>query len=135
MRYISASIKRAVIQRANNRCEYCHLSQKGQAATFHIDHILPINADGKTVLENLALACVACSLYKAAKISATDPMTEESAAIFNPRKDAWRDHFEWSNTTLLGRTAIGRATIHALKMNRPMILEIRREEAFFGRHP
>ena len=29
---------------------------------FHIDHIKPLAADGQTVAENLALACVSCSL-------------------------------------------------------------------------
>jgi hypothetical protein len=33
----------AVIQRAGNRCEYCQLSQDGQEAVFHIDHIIPRN--------------------------------------------------------------------------------------------
>ncbi|MHC5594591.1 MAG: HNH endonuclease [Nostoc sp.] len=37
---------RLVIQRAAERCEYCNLSQAGEAATFHIDHITPVVAGG-----------------------------------------------------------------------------------------
>ena len=37
-------------------------SQLGQVATFHIDHIVPVVADGETTSANLALACVSCSL-------------------------------------------------------------------------
>jgi len=59
---ISSSLRRSVIQRARNRCEYCGLSQEGQEAIFHIDHIVPAAAGGPTSLENLALACVSCSL-------------------------------------------------------------------------
>lgn len=63
---IPASLRRLVVQRAGDRCEYCGLSQVGQAATFHIDHVIPIAAGGGTVAANLALACVSCSLYKGA---------------------------------------------------------------------
>jgi hypothetical protein len=58
MTTISASLRRLVIQRAENRCEYCGISQIGQVATFHIDRIVPVVADGETIAENLALACV-----------------------------------------------------------------------------
>jgi 5-methylcytosine-specific restriction endonuclease McrA len=51
------------------------LSQSGQAATFHIDHIVPEVAGGATVAENLALACVSCSLKKGAKQLLADPET------------------------------------------------------------
>lgn len=39
MRHIPSNLRKTVIRRAVNRCEYCRLSQKGQEATFHIDHI------------------------------------------------------------------------------------------------
>lgn len=50
---IPASLRRLVIQRADNRCEYCGLSQLGQAATFHIDHVIPVVVDGSTTADNL----------------------------------------------------------------------------------
>jgi 5-methylcytosine-specific restriction endonuclease McrA len=57
---IPAALRRFVIQRSDERCEYCKLSQLGQVATFHIDHIGPVAAGGETTDENLALACVSC---------------------------------------------------------------------------
>jgi hypothetical protein len=48
-------LRRLVIQRAEDRCEYCGISQLGQVATFHIDHIIPSVAGGETTAENLAL--------------------------------------------------------------------------------
>ena len=54
---ISATLRRQVIERAGNRCEYCRLAQTGQEATFHIDHVVPVVGGGKTAVENLALAC------------------------------------------------------------------------------
>lgn len=117
------------------RCEYCGLAQQGQEATFHVDHVQPIRAGGPTEPENLALACVSCSLRKAARVLGVDPITGEAARLFNPRQDAWPEHFEWRAVTLVGRTATGRATVDALAMNRPLILAIRTEEMLLGRHP
>ncbi|HEX4997229.1 MAG TPA: hypothetical protein VFY29_03330 [Terriglobia bacterium] len=49
--------------------------------------------------------------------------------LFNPRKDNWQDHFELlSDFRIVGRTEIGRATTETLRMNRPLVIEIRREE-------
>jgi hypothetical protein len=135
MRYIPAEVRRLVLQRATGRCEYCGLSQEGQEATFHIDHIVPVAAGGQTTAENLALACVSCSLRKAARQTVIDPQTGEEVVLYNPRRERWSDHFRWEGVRLVGQTAIGRATVAALDMNRPLILAIRQEEANLGRHP
>jgi hypothetical protein len=132
---ISSTLRNLVIRRADNRCEYCKLSQMGQEATFHIDHVIPVAADGPTEADNLALACVSCSLHKAAKQVVQDPLTTETVKIFNPRKQPWESHFRWEDVQIVGLTAQGRATIAALRMNRPIILAIRQEEAILGRHP
>jgi hypothetical protein len=55
---ISPSLHAEVVLRAGQRCEYCRLSQLGQEAAFHIDHVRPRAAGGPTIAENLALACV-----------------------------------------------------------------------------
>ena len=132
---IPASLQRLVARRAGGRCEYCGLSQEGQEARFHIDHVVPVARGGATVEENLALACVSCSLRKAARQSAFDPQTGREAALFNPRADSWKEHFRWDDVCVSGLTPTGRATVKALKMNRLLILAIRREETLRGRHP
>jgi hypothetical protein len=132
---IPARLRRLVIRRSSERCEYCHLSQAGQEATFHIDHVIPVAAGGLTVANNLALACVSCSLRKGARQAAVDPQTSTIALLFHPRRDTWSEHFAWQGVRLLGLTATGRATIKALDLNRPLILSIRQEEALLGRHP
>lgn len=95
MRYIPPSLRHLIVERAGNRCEYCSLSQIGQSAKFHIDHVIPIVEGGQSTEDNLALACVACSLHKAARLKAVDPDTEEQAFIYNPRTQVWTDHFRW----------------------------------------
>jgi hypothetical protein len=135
MSYIPTELRQLVIQRAAGRCEYCGLSQEGQEATFHIDHVIPVAAGGQTVAENLALACVSCSLRKAARQTAIDPQSGREVALYNPRRDTWHLHFRWEGIYLIGLTATGRATIKALDMNRILILAIREEETVLGRHP
>ena len=103
--------------------------------TFHIDHIVPLAEGGQTTEDNLALACVSCSLRKAARLKVTDPDTGQQASIYNPRKQAWPEHFRWNRMHVVGLTPTGRATILALDMNRPIILAIRAEEALLNRHP
>jgi hypothetical protein len=132
---VTTRLRRLVVDRAGGRCEYCGLSQEGQEATFHIDHIVPRVAGGPTVAENLALACVSCSLRKEARRSASDPLTGRRVALFHPRRQRWADHFQWHGVTVVGRTPTGRATVVALQMNRSLILAIRQEEADRGRHP
>jgi hypothetical protein len=133
-RYVPAELRRLVSDRANNRCEYCQLSQLGQEAAFHVDHVTPVVAGGKTAAENLALACVSCSLRKSAREIATDPETGSEAPLFNPRHDSWSENFRWEGVDLVGLSPTGRATILALSMNRPIVLAIREEEAALGRH-
>ncbi len=132
---IPAALRRLVVQRANGRCEYCGLAQVGQEATFHIDHIVPVSADGPTTEGNLALACTSCSLRKEARRTAVDPQTRRKVSLFHPRRQRWPDHFRWKGMTVIGLSATGRATVSALTMNRPSILVIREEETDRGRHP
>ena len=135
MSLIPAALRRLVIQRADSRCEYCGISQAGQVATFHVDHVVPSVAGGETSEENLALACVSCSLRKGARQAIKDPITGDSVSVFNPRQQSWKEHFTWHDVQILGLTATGRATVSLLNLNRPTMLAIRSEEALLGRHP
>jgi hypothetical protein len=132
---ISSRLRDEVVRRAGDRCEYCRLSQAGQEAVFHIDHVVPRSAGGPTTADNLALACVSCSLRKWARRTATDPESGGEVPLFNPRTQSWMEHFRWAAETIVPLTATGRATVEALAINRPLILAIRREEAARRRHP
>ena len=128
--HIPTRLARQVRRRARYCCEYCRLPQKMQEATFHIDHVKPKAKGGATKLDNLALACVTCSLRKAARTKAKDPRTRKFSRLFNPRSDTWDEHFRITATfRIRGLTSSGRATIRALGMNRNAIVAIRRELA------
>jgi 5-methylcytosine-specific restriction endonuclease McrA len=100
MRSISGALRRRVIRRAQGRCEYCRLSQTGQEATFHIDHVIPRAAGGETVFENFALACVPCSLHKGARQIGIDPQSGTEVSLYDPRHDPWHEHFQWEGIFL-----------------------------------
>ncbi len=135
-RYLPSNLAIEVRRRANDICEYCLLGQDSQEAVFHIDHIQPLSRGGTTTLENLALACVGCSLHKAARHHARDFRTGRLVPLFNPRQDAWTDHFGFTkNWRIRGRTAIGRVTAEALEMNRIALVAIRIQLAKVGRYP
>ena len=81
-----------------------------------------------TSLENLALACVSCSLRKGARTTAIDPAAGDTAQLFHPRLHAWSDHFIADvSGEIFGLTAIGRATITSLSMISSATRRVRRK--------
>lgn len=101
------------------------------------DHIQPRSKGGGTSFENVCLACQTCNEYKSDRTEAEDPLTGEHCSLFNPRTQPWLEHFTWSldTTRVEGITAIGRATVAALRMNNPIIVAARYRWAVNGWHP
>ena len=63
---------------------------------MQVDHIIPEAAGGKTEIANLWLACVPCNQRKAYRTHARDPHSGQIAPLFNPAKERWSSHFQWS---------------------------------------
>jgi hypothetical protein len=101
---------------------------------MHVDHIDPHGGDN---VYNLCLACWNCNTSKHQATAALDPETQEMVRLFNPRHDEWPEHFEWidGGIWLRGLTAIGRATIDRLKMNRAVVVIARKRWIEGGYHP
>jgi hypothetical protein len=78
-----------------------------------------------TAPENLALCCLHCNCHKGPNIAGIDPVTGELTRLFHPRRDRWRDHFEWHGPELIGRTPVGRATVSVLAINHPDYVAVR----------
>jgi 5-methylcytosine-specific restriction endonuclease McrA len=135
MAKIPEKLRAAVVGRAGRACEYCRLPDRLQAGGFELDHIHPASRGGLTASSNLAYACPHCNDHKWAHVDGPDPETGETVPLFDPRQDAWEDHFEWSNQTpfqIVGKTPTGRATVVRLQLNHTELLQIRRELAKFG---
>ena len=70
--YISAQLRREIIDRAGNCCEYCRISQEDQLFAFEIDHIIAEKHGGPTVTGNLCLSCPECNAFKGSDIASID---------------------------------------------------------------
>jgi HNH endonuclease len=135
--YIAVAIQRAVIERAKGYCEYCLLPVAFSPNAFNFEHITPLIKNGLTDLLNLAYSCGGCNAHKKDKIQALDPLTRQLFPLFNPRLDNWKDHFEWSEEDLyiIGKTPVGRATAHLLKVNRTGNVNLRKLLIMAELHP
>ncbi len=134
---LSDSLKKLVIERANGACEYCQSQLMFSPNSFEIDHILALSQGGTNALTNLALACPQCNGHKSNKTHAIDPVSVQSVLLFNPRQMNWKEHFIWSDDTILmiGITPIGRATIALLQINRENVINLRQVLRQMGFHP
>jgi hypothetical protein len=104
---------------------------------LEIEHIRPKAAGGTDDESNLWLACRLCNAFKASQTQAADPRTGRVVELFHPRQDRWHDHFRWSRdgTRIIGRTACGRATVVALRLNNVVAVTVRRHWVNAGWHP
>ena len=121
-----ASLRQQVRRRAQGCCEYCRMPQGGTVLPHELDHIRSQKHGGTTTIDNLCLACSLCNAHKGPNVAGYDPETNALVRLFNPRMDPWNDHFRWNEAILMGKTAIGRATIVVLEINAEDRVEHRR---------
>ena len=112
-------MRREVVQRAENRCEYCLIHQDDAASRHQVDHIISEKHGGETTLSNLALSCLPCNRRKSSDIGSNDPSTGQFTRLFNPREQFWLDHFRLDGPRVIGITPAGRTTVAFLQINAP----------------
>jgi hypothetical protein len=137
-RKIPLRVRQTVHLRAQGRCEYCRCPEAFSLDAFTVDHVQPRAESGTDDPDNLALACHNCNNRKHDDRSARDPESGDDVPLYHPRHDRWRDHFAWSEDalTIVALTAIGRATIACLQLNRPGAVNVRRALVILGEdHP
>ena len=123
---IPKPLRNLVFARDKGRCQYCHLCQRGQGSIFHINHVVPKSKGGETKEENLVLQCPHCSMHKSNKMTLVDAVSGKESGLFHPLRDEWEKHFVLVfDGTCRGTTPVGRVTVRALEMNRPIILVAR----------
>lgn len=135
--YISEQLRAKVRSQAKNRCGYCLSPQKYILGKLEIEHTIPTSKGGTDDEENLWLACTLCNTFKATQTHAVDPLTRRRRRLFNPRRQEWKRHFAWTedSTQVIGRTACGRATVVALRLNNPIAVNVREAWVDVGWHP
>jgi hypothetical protein len=117
MTYIPEGLRRAVIERARQCCEYCRLADADSPVSHEIDHIVPTSHRGQTTSENLAYSCYDCNRFKSSNIGSFDPDSGALERLFDPRAMSWDEHFELNGAEIFPRTAIGRVTDFVLQFN------------------
>ena len=65
-RYISKSVRVAVLTRDNFRCVFC--GRNSQQIELQIDHIFPFSKGGSNDINNLQTLCIDCNLGKSDQI-------------------------------------------------------------------
>lgn len=118
--YISAALRREVVERAGNCCEYCRLSQGDLFFSLEVDHIIAEKHDGQTVADNLCLSCPDCNAFKGSDLASIDYAHDKAIVrLFNPRVDRWNDHFQLELITgyIEGLSPQGRVTVFLLRLN------------------
>jgi 5-methylcytosine-specific restriction endonuclease McrA len=133
--YIPALIRQLVSQRAAGICEYCLIHQNFSMYSHEIDHVMATKHGGQSVEDNLVVACLPCNRHKGSDLTSIDPTTGVITPLFNPRIQAWSDHFELENAYILGLTAIGRTTVFLLRMNEIARLQLRQALIDQGLYP
>jgi hypothetical protein len=116
-----------VALRAKYRCEYCRAPEENFNFAFEVEHILPKARGGSDALDNLALGCSACNVYKGVFETGYDMETETETPLFHPRRDNWDEHFAFQRETgeIVGLTPTGRATVKRLQLNHPRQIRAR----------
>jgi HNH endonuclease len=134
---ISKKLKAFVFERAGFICEYCLAILAYSPQPFEGEHIIPVSKNGSDDEDNLACACGGCNGSKYNKTHAPDPFDGKLVELFHPRQMSWNDHFIWSRDFLyiIGITAIGRATVETLELNRIGLINFRRALLKLGVHP
>lgn len=134
---VTATQRQQVAARAGNRCEYCQIPASFSVKAFEVEHIMPRVKSGPTILSNLAFSCPGCNSFKHMKTVGRDPVSREIVPLYNPRQTKWQEHFAWSDDLLqmVGLTAIGRATIATLHLNRPGLINLRCALFAVSKHP
>ena len=134
---ISRTLRDRVAAQAGHRCGYCLTDQRVSGAQMQVEHIIPRAAGGTSEVENLWLSCAWCNSYKGTKVSGRDSITGLEVPLFNPRTQAWKDHFRWDEegVHIRGLTPIGRVAVDVLQLNNSFIVPARRLWVIAGWHP
>ena len=127
-RRVPAALGNLVRRTARFRCGYCLVSEELIGMAMEFEHLLAFALGGGTTEQNLWLSCRPCNAVKHDRMEAIDPLTQQLAALFNPRTQAWDEHFRWSadRIEIEGLTPEGRATLQALRLNDPIRVRARR---------
>lgn len=93
LRFVNLSKRRPPLTRTNllyrdsHKCQYCSVELKRENAT--IDHVIPKSRGGKTIWENVVIACSICNLKK----GRNTPLEARMPLLSKPEAPTWVPNF------------------------------------------
>jgi hypothetical protein len=133
--YLPAALRQLVRERANLRCEYCHLAESDAFLPHEPDHIIAEKHGGASTADNLALSCFDCNRFKGSDVASYDSESGQLTPLFNPRTQSWAQHFSIAGGEINGLTSVGRTTGRLLRFNLAARVEVRKMLALKKRWP
>lgn len=130
-------LRPVIAEQARHQCGYCRTQEVVSGVRLTLEHLYPKFLGGKDEIDNLWLSCRECNEAKGVLLEATDPETQQIVPLYNPRKERWDKHFFWTEdgTQIVGKTAIGRATVLILDLNNEFRVKSRAIWVEAGYHP
>lgn len=133
--YIAADLRRLVVARGDGVCEYCLIAEDDTFYGCEADHIISEKHGGSTEADNLANACVFCNQAKGSDVGSIHWESNAFVRFYNPRTDAWADHFALAEDRIEGLTPIGVVTARILGFNAAERALERKTLQDLGRYP
>jgi hypothetical protein len=90
-----------------------------------VDHIIGRQHRGSDDVDNLCLCCIHCNQKKGPNIASIDPQSGRIIPLYHPRQQPWAAHFQFAESSVLGLTPEGRATVELLNMNTDERVQLR----------
>jgi hypothetical protein len=128
---IKLEIRRQVRRRANFACEFCGVSEANAGSELTVDHFQPIAKGGDDDLDNLIYCCPRCNQHKLDYW----PAQPDAPRLWNPRREPFSRHFlAFDDGTLLPCTEVAEFTLRRLHLNRPALVDHRRNKILRTRY-
>lgn len=115
--YVPSKLRRLVMERARQACEYCLIAESDTVIGCQVDHAISEKHGGRTQADNLAVACACCNRAKGSDIGSIHAESQSFVRLFNPRTDRWSEHFQLHEAIIEPLTAIGSVTLELLRLN------------------
>src|SRR2546423_1229760 len=91
--YVSADVRRLVVERAEQICEYCLVHEHDTNFGCSVDHIISEKNGRLATADNTTYACMICNRHRGSDLGSVVGAKRALVRFFNPRKDRWAEHF------------------------------------------
>ena len=126
-RYINNKIKSMVMIRDNSTCQMCGKNVKSDGIKIHLDHIVPLEWGGETVLENLQCLCSNCNEGKKNYVAGESPVLMEKISDATSCLERLRLYFDF-----YANQEIGVDRLSVIAKTREWTREVRRLRPTYG---